>query len=82
VHDHRTHTQTGPACGTDRRAILEFSRAGDIVRVSAMDPATLTEVVIQGPASAGVAALERAALAKLAWVLGRRSRGGPAGRSV
>jgi hypothetical protein len=52
--------------------ILEFTVIAGTVRVSAMDPATLTEVVIQGPAGAGRAELERVALAKLAWVLRRR----------
>jgi hypothetical protein len=52
--------------------ILEFVRLGALVRVSAMDPASLTEVVLQGPAAAGEAALRRAALRKLAYVLARR----------
>ena len=43
--------------------ILEFAHIDGVVRVSAMDPHTLTEVVIQGPASAGEAALRHAALA-------------------
>ncbi len=58
--------------GDDGSAILEFTRIGPAVRVAAMDPATLTEVVIQGPAAAGEAALTEAALRKLAYVLGRR----------
>ena len=58
----------------DDSAILEFTRIGPAVRVAAMDPATLTEVVIQGPAAAGEAALTEAALRKLAYVLGRRRR--------
>jgi hypothetical protein len=52
--------------------ILEFVRLGALVRVSAIDPASLTEVVLQGPAAAGEAALRRAALRKLAYVLARR----------
>ncbi len=54
--------------------ILEFVRHGPVVRVSAMDPKTLTEVVVQGPASAGEADLRRAVLKKLAWVLARHER--------
>jgi hypothetical protein len=57
--------------------ILEFTAVGAVVRVSAMDPRTLTEVVVQGPAAAGRAALERLALAKLAWVLRRQPRAEP-----
>ena len=53
--------------------IVEFMCVGPLVRVSAMDPSSLTEVVIQGPASAGEAALRRAALRKLAHVLNRRT---------
>ena len=56
----------------DDAAILEFTRVGAIVRVAAVDPASLTEVVIQGPAAAGEAALRGAALRKLAYVLERR----------
>ena len=37
-----------------------------------MEPKSLTEVVIYGPASAGEAALRRVVLRKLDYVLGRR----------
>lgn len=56
----------------DTDVILEFTRVGALIRVSAMDPKSLTEVVIQGPAGAGEAALQRTALRKLAYVLARR----------
>lgn len=55
--------------------ILEFVRIGPLIRVSAMDPASLTEVVLQGPAAAGEATLRRAALRKLAYVLKRQAGG-------
>jgi hypothetical protein len=61
------------------RVILEFTQLGCIVRVSAMDPATLIEVVIQGPASAGEEALRRIALRKLGWALKRSRRPRSAG---
>jgi len=57
--------------------LLEFSRIGNICRVSAIDPVTNTEVVIQGPVSAGRAALARTAVAKLNYVLAKKQ-----GRSV
>ena len=60
--------------------ILEFTRIGTVVRVSAMHTPSLTEVVVQGPVAAGPEALERLALDKLAWRLrsgASRSRGGP-----
>jgi hypothetical protein len=49
--------------------ILEFVRIGAVVRVSAMHAPSLTEVVVQGPVTAGPGALERLALDKLAWRL-------------
>jgi Domain of unknown function (DUF6898) len=54
--------------------ILEFIRFGPLIRVSAMEPESLIEVVLQGPAAAGEAALRRAVLQKLAYVLARRAR--------
>jgi hypothetical protein len=52
--------------------ILEFVRVGALIRVSAMEPKTLTEVVTYGPANAGEAALRRTVLRKLDYVIGRR----------
>ena len=49
--------------------ILEFAPVGALIRVSAMEPKSLTEVVIYGPASAGEEALRRTALCKLDYVL-------------
>lgn len=48
---------------------FEIQQIGSILRVSAIDSLTQTEVVIQGPASAGQEALKRAALAKLEYRL-------------
>jgi hypothetical protein len=64
--------------------ILEFVRIGAVVRVSAMHPPSLTEVVVQGPVTAGPQALERLALDKLAWRLRSGAlpqRGGPRSRA-
>ncbi len=63
--------------------ILEFVPIGALIRVSAMEPKSLTEVVIYGPASAGEAALRRTVLCKLDYVLARHDsehhlRGQPA----
>jgi len=55
--------------------ILEFVQVGSLVRVSAMEPKTLTEVVIYGPARASEAALRRIVLRKLDYVLERHARG-------
>ena len=59
--------------------ILEFVQIGALIRVSAMEPNSLTEVVIYGPASASEAALRRVVLRKLDYVLGRQGtqRQGP-----
>ena len=51
--------------------ILEFVRIGGLIRVSAMEPKSLTQVVIYGPASAGEATLRHAVLRKLDYLLRR-----------
>ena len=60
--------------GERGEVIVEFVRLGALVRVSALDVASLTEVVLQGPAAAGEAALRRAVLRKLAYALARQAR--------
>lgn len=57
--------------------ILEYQRVGAVVKVSAVDPESLVEVVIQGPAAWGEAALRRTALSKLRYVLARRGLAPP-----
>jgi len=65
-----------PAQTLPADVIVEFTQMGALVRAAAFDPATLTEAVVVGPAGAGEAALERAALAKLAYILRRRGAAG------
>lgn len=55
-----------------REIIIEYHPFGHIVRVSAMDTATLTEITVQGPASAGEEALKRNALMRLEYVLKKK----------
>lgn len=63
--------------------ILEFAQIGALIRVSAMEPTSLTEVVIYGPASAGEAALRRTVLCKLDYVLAcRETERQPSGQSA
>ena len=50
---------------------LEFQRIGHCVKVTAIDPASLTEVSVMGPPSAGDEILGRNAIKKLAYALGR-----------
>ena len=56
--------------------LLEFQQIGAIVKVSAIDPISLTEVSVQGPARAGQEALARTAIAKLRYVLSKRQQSG------
>ncbi len=61
--------------------IVEFRVVGNAVKVSAVDPATLTEVSIVGPVTAGRAELEQAAVRKLKYVLAKTKppKGGAGG---
>jgi hypothetical protein len=52
-----------------REVIFEFRPVGQIMRVAAMDTATMTEVVIQCPLSAGEATFRKNALMRLEYVL-------------
>ena len=66
-----------------REFLIEFRQVGAAVKVSAVDPVTLTEVSIVGPASAGADVLEQVAIRKLERALRRRSHDeakGPGGR--
>jgi len=53
--------------------IIEFHRVGNAVKVSAMDPRTLTEVSIVGDPGAGDAELTRIAVRKLEFMIARRA---------
>jgi len=53
----------------NREVIFEFRPVGNIMRVSAMDTATLTEIAIQCPLTAGEAAFKKNALMRLEYVL-------------
>ena len=64
-----------PCVMASREIYLEFQRVGPVVKVTAVDPESLVEVSIQGPANWGEEALKRTALSKLRYVLERR--GGP-----
>ncbi len=62
--------------GTDslegREVYVELHRIGQIVKATAMDTQTLTEVVTQGPVSAGEKALKEAAIRRLEYVLRKK----------
>ena len=59
-----------------REFILEFQRLGNAVKVTAIDPETLVEVSLQGPAQASEAELRRAAIDKLTYVLRKQAESG------
>jgi hypothetical protein len=52
--------------------IIEFHRVGNAVKVTAMDPTTLTEVSIVGAPGAGETELTRLVVRKLEYVLAKR----------
>ena len=53
----------------EREVILEYFQIGNSVKVSAVDPVTLVEVSIIGPADQSREALTRTAINKLDYVL-------------
>ncbi len=55
-----------------REVIFEFHAVGHIMKVTAMDVATLTEVVIQCPVTAGEATFKRNGLLRLEYVLRKK----------
>ncbi len=52
--------------------LFEFSRVGNVMRVSALHVPSNTEVVIAGPVNAPQAALQNTALQKLRYVLAKK----------
>jgi hypothetical protein len=55
-----------------REVIFEFRPVGNLMRVSAMDTDTMTEVVVQCPMGAGEAVFKNAALKRLEYVLKKK----------
>lgn len=55
-----------------RQVIFEFQPMGAYVKVSAMDVKTLTEISIQGAATASEALLKRNAVRRLEYVLKKK----------
>lgn len=56
----------------NREVIIEFFPVGQLVKVTAMDAATLTEVSVQGPKSAGEEVLKLNGLKRLEYVLRKK----------
>ncbi len=59
---------------TTKEILFEITHMGAVARVTAIDPITGTEVVIQGPASAGDAVLKQNAARKLMFVLNKEKK--------
>ncbi|MHA1572215.1 MAG: DUF6898 family protein [Alphaproteobacteria bacterium] len=59
--------------------IVEFHQLGQVVKVSAVDPVTMIEVSIVGPANAGEETLRHNAVRKLQYVMKKRRADSPDG---
>ena len=55
-----------------REVIFEFFTVGNIIKVTAMDTQTLTEISIQGPKSAGESTLKANAKKRLEYVMRKK----------
>ncbi len=58
----------------DDRILIEFVPAGRMVKVSAIDPVTMTEVCIVGDATASQEHLSRLATRKLRYVMEKKKK--------
>ena len=63
-----------------RQVIIEFYQVGAYIKVSAVDPVTLTEVSIVGDPTRSEAALKRLAMQRLEYVLARKAKADGTGR--
>ena len=54
---------------------FEMQKIGNIMKVSAIDSESGTEVVLQGPSNASPRALEQAAAKKLIYVMNKQKKG-------
>lgn len=60
----------------DDDVIIEFRAIGHVIKVSAIDPRTLTEVSIVGPVNESRERLKATAMAKLHYVLRKKAGSG------
>jgi hypothetical protein len=56
----------------NREVIFEITSIGNLVKISAIDTQTMTEISMQGPASTPEAALKAGALKKLEYVMRKK----------
>jgi hypothetical protein len=57
----------------EREVIIEFHTIGVLVKVTAMDVLSMTEISIQGHSNAGEATLKKNALSRLTYVLRKKN---------
>lgn len=57
---------------SNREIIFEFFPVGNLVRVTAMDVKTMTEIAIQGPSNAPESTLKANALKRLEYVMRKK----------
>lgn len=53
----------------NREVIFEYRQMGNLMRVTAVDVGTMTEVVVQCPVTAGETVFQKQGLARLEYVL-------------
>ena len=63
--------------GTGREVLIEMRRVGNVMKATAIDPVTLTEVSAIGPATGSQEMLKRTVVAKLQYVIQRGTKPAP-----
>ena len=58
----------------NREVLFEYRQIGNLMRVTAVDVATMTEIVVQCPVSAGEALFQKQGLARLEYVLRKNGK--------
>ncbi len=58
----------------DREVLIEIQRVGNAVKVTAMDPVTLTEATIVGSPQESEETLKRTAMQKLLYLLNKKTK--------
>jgi len=58
----------------DREVLIEIQRVGNAVKVTAMDPVTLTEAAIVGSPQESEETLKRTAMQKLLYLLNKKTK--------
>lgn len=70
----RLSSSTVKVFSMPKEVLFEFTQVGPIMKVTAIDPDTGTEVILQGPAAMPRALLQKTAAQKLAYVLAKQDK--------